>query len=49
VKLPVLPIEYWSKEVFKEIGNTLGQFLEADMSFLKSKKMTMARILVEFI
>ena len=33
VKLPKLPFEFWSVEFFKMIGNSLGTFLEADLSF----------------
>ena len=36
VKLPNLPFEFWSIEFFKLIGNTLGTFLEVDLSFLVS-------------
>lgn len=32
--------------MFKAIGNRLGSFLEADMSFLETKNRAMARILV---
>lgn len=32
------------ESVFKSIGNKLGTFLEADMSFLKTHNMAMARI-----
>eukprot|EP01018_Ginkgo_biloba_P020280 Gb_31029 [translate_table: standard] len=40
VKLPGLPIDFWWLEVFKEIGNALGIFLEADTSLLDSGQMT---------
>lgn len=39
VQLPSLPIDFWFVEVFKEIGNSLGSFIEADMSFLESNSL----------
>lgn len=46
VSAPGLPSFLWTEAVFKTIGNTLGYFLEADMSFLETKDRAMARILV---
>ena len=46
VKLPNLPSEFWSLEFFKLIGNTLGTFLEADLSFLESGVCCLGRVLV---
>lgn len=40
-----LPSFLWTEEVFKTIGNRLGVFLEADMSFLHTKDRTIARTL----
>jgi len=47
VRLPGLPKEFWSPSIFKDIGNSLGVFLEADMSFEVSGDMSLARILVK--
>eukprot|EP01018_Ginkgo_biloba_P010531 Gb_16175 [translate_table: standard] len=49
VKLPKLPIDFWTLEVFKEIGNALGSFVEADMSFQDTSAMRVARILVPYL
>lgn len=46
VRAPGLPIFLWTEAVFKTIGNTLGQFLEADMSFVETEDRAVARILV---
>ena len=46
MKLPNLPFEFWSLEFFKLIGNTLGNFLEADLSFLDSGVCCLGRVLV---
>ena len=44
VKLPRLSIEFLSMEVFKELRNSLGQYLEADMSSLSSKNVSSQNI-----
>jgi hypothetical protein len=41
-----LPMEFWTKKSFSEFGNFLGTYLDADMSFLESREMAVARILV---
>lgn len=46
VRAPGLPSFLWVESVFRSIGNRLGTFLEADMSFLQTQNMAMARILV---
>ena len=46
VKLPNLPFEFWSAEFFNLIGNTLGTFLEADLSFLDSGICCLGKVLV---
>lgn len=46
VRAPGLPIFLWTEAVFKTIGNTLGHFLEADMSFEETEDRAVARILV---
>jgi hypothetical protein len=33
VRLPTLPFHLWTFEHFKSIGNFLGDFLDADMTF----------------
>ena len=44
--LPNLPFEFWSVEFFKMIGNALGTFLEADLSFLKTSICCLGKVLV---
>ena len=46
VKLPALPLHFWDIYHFRRIGDILGQFLEADLSFLETKVKRVARILV---
>lgn len=46
VKLPGLPLQFWTDSVFVSIGNTLGTFLEADKSYIQTKDRSVARILV---
>ena len=46
VKLPNLPFEYWSLDFFKLNGNTMGTFLEADMSFLELGVCCLGKVLV---
>ena len=46
VKLTNLPFEFWSMEFFKLIGNTLGTFLEANLSFLALGVCCLRKVLV---
>ena len=46
VRLPGLPLHYWTEEHLRGIGNTIGDFLEADLSFFKTNHRRVARILV---
>ena len=46
VKLPNLPFEYWSLDFFKLVGNTLGTFVEAGLSFLESGVCCLGKVLV---
>lgn len=46
VRLPGLPLQYWKLQHLREIGNILGKFLEADLSFLETNQRQVARILV---
>jgi len=46
VRLPGLPPFYWEEKYFKRIGNKIGEFLEADNSFVDTRQRKMARILV---
>ena len=46
VKLPNLPFEFWSVDFFRMIGNALGTFLEADLSFLDSGVCCLGKVLV---
>jgi len=46
VRLPALPLHYWEPFHFRNIGNILGTFLEADLSYLETFDKRVARILV---
>jgi hypothetical protein len=46
VQLLALPLHFRTLDYFKAIGNVLGDFLEADLSFAKTKQRKIARILV---
>ena len=46
VRLSGLPMQFWTPQVFKRIGDALGTYLEHDKSYEQSRIMTMARILV---
>jgi hypothetical protein len=46
VRLPGLPPQYWLVKCFQAIGNELGFFLKADMSFKETREMVFAQILV---
>lgn len=46
VRIPGAPWEFWNWESLRDIGNVLGLFIDADMSFTHTKSMTVARILV---
>ena len=46
VRLLGLPMHYWSEEHFKNIGNILGMFLEAYLSFKEIKMIRVSRSLV---
>lgn len=38
VRLPGFPMEFWNLVSFRDVGNALGEFIDADMSFLTTKK-----------
>jgi len=46
VQLPALPLHFWDLYHFRRIGNILGVFLEADLSFLETHQKQVACILV---
>ena len=46
VKLPHFSFELWLLEFFKVVGDSLGSFVEVDMSFVHFGVMCMGRILV---
>ena len=46
VKMSNLPFEFWSLDFFKLVGNSLGTFLEANLSFLHSSVCCLGKILV---
>jgi len=43
VRLPGLPLQFWSEEVFIRIGNALGTYLDHDRTFVESKNRNLAR------
>jgi hypothetical protein len=47
VKLPNLPIEFWSDSRLKVIGDALGNFITVDDSYKYSSSCLVAHILVE--
>lgn len=46
MRLPGLPLQFWSEDVFRRIGNTVGTYLDHDKSYLSTAMMAYARILV---
>lgn len=46
VRLPSLPLQFRTPTHLKNIGNLLGSFLEADLSFTESNEQKIVRILV---
>ena len=46
MRLPNLPLHFCSKDIFKQIGNTLGRYMDYDKSYKLTVNMSMARILV---
>jgi len=46
VRLPELPLQFWSEDIFQRIDNTLGTYLENDRYYLATGMMAYARILV---
>lgn len=47
VKLPCLPLEFWSQKGFKAIGDAIGKFMAVDADLFSSQKRYVARIQVE--
>jgi hypothetical protein len=46
VRVPGLPLSFWTKEIFQEIGSTLGNhYNEVYLSYKQSRPMAMAPIL----
>ena len=46
VKFPNLPFELWSMDFFRLVGNTLGVYLETDLSFLETGVCCRGKVLV---
>jgi hypothetical protein len=46
VHLPFLLVDFWSREIFSKIGNTMGTLLDVDMSFLASYDYVVACIFI---
>lgn len=45
VRLPGLPTHTWNPQSFVNLGNSIGNFLEADYSFEESRDLSVAHIL----
>lgn len=46
ITLPGLPLQFWSEDIFRRIGNLLGTYMEYDKSFKTTRMMAYARVLV---
>jgi len=46
-ELVYFPMIYWNMQRFRAISNRLGEFMDVDMSFRDSGRMTVARVLVK--
>ena len=46
VKLPNIPFKFWFVDFFKLVGNTLGTYLEAGLSFLELDTCCLGKVLV---
>ena len=46
VRMPALPLHFWDLYHFKRIGDIIGTFLEADLSFRETNEKKVVRILV---
>ena len=42
VHLPVLPWEFWNLNLLHDFGSALGVFMEANISFLKTRRKIVA-------
>jgi hypothetical protein len=47
IKLPSLPLEYWTYEGIHALGNEMGYFIAVDLSYKSFSGRSMAQILVE--
>jgi len=47
IKLPNIPMKFWTEKELKEIGDTLGIFISIEKSYKSSKFRLVAYILVE--
>lgn len=46
IRLPGLPLQYWSEDIFRQIGNAIGTYMEYKKSYLHTGMMAYARILI---
>lgn len=46
IRLPDLPLQYWSEDIFRRIGNAIGGFMDYDKSYLHTGMMAYARLLI---
>jgi len=47
VKFPGFPLEFWTKEVFTDIGNAIGKFIYVDPRCLGARDKRIAWVLIE--
>jgi len=46
IRLPGLPLQYWSEDIFRRIGNAIGSFMDYDKSYQHTGMMAYARLLI---
>lgn len=47
IRLPGLPLQYWSEEIFRRIGNAIGTYMEYDKCYLHTGMMAYTRVLIK--
>jgi len=46
IRLPGIPLQYWSEDIFRRIGNAIGTFMDYDKSYQQTGMMAYARLLI---
>jgi len=46
IRLPGLPLQFWSEDIFRRIGNAIGVYMDYDKSYLHTGMMAYARLLI---